>query len=130
MSLYEGIARAYLSLKSRAVTGSTGGIISSSSEALNADALSSIEAGAVGLASGIVTAVVTCPIDVVNTRIKSGEINTGIIAAHLQIIRQDGAKALFRGLVPRGVIMGLGSTVFWYLQATVMAQLQRADSYL
>ncbi|KAJ1433171.1 hypothetical protein B484DRAFT_447398 [Ochromonadaceae sp. CCMP2298] len=124
MTLYEGMARAYLSLKGRrrdALKVSSGsGIISSSEEVLNA-----VEAGAVGLASGVVTAVATCPLDVVNTRIKSGEIDLGIIPAHLHIIRQDGASALFRGLIPRAVIMGAGATVFWYLQATVMAQLQR-----
>jgi hypothetical protein len=96
----------------------------------NADALSSLEAGLVGLLSGVLTAILTCPIDCVNTRIKSGERalqNLSVTAAHFEIIKKDGVTALFRGLVPRSAILGLGSTVFWFLQASVMAQLQRVD---
>jgi solute carrier family 25 folate transporter 32 len=112
MSLYEGIARVYLRAKSG---------VSASKMITSADSLSSIEASGVGFTSGLMTAILTCPIDVVNTRIKSGELaNFGVVDAHVQIIRKDGVTALFRGVVPRGAILGQGSTVFWYLQATLM----------
>jgi hypothetical protein len=35
--------------------------------------LNEYEAGAVGMVSGVISAVVTCPIDCINTRIKSGD---------------------------------------------------------
>jgi hypothetical protein len=112
MSLYEGIARVYLRAKNGA---------SASKMITSADSLNSTEASGVGFASGLMTAILTCPIDCVNTRIKSGELaNFGVVGAHLEIIRKDGVTALFRGVVPRGAILGLGSTVFWYLQATLM----------
>jgi hypothetical protein len=112
MSLYEGIARAYL----RAKNG-----VSAAKMITSADSLTSIEASGVGFTSGLATAILTCPIDCVNTRIKSGELaNFGVVGAHMEIVRKDGVTALFRGVVPRGAILGLGSTVFWYLQATLM----------
>jgi hypothetical protein len=35
----------------------------------------------------------------------------------ISIYKQDGIKALFKGLVPRTVALGMGSTVFWFLYA-------------
>jgi hypothetical protein len=74
----------------------------------------------IGLTSGIATAIVTSPQDCVNTRIKSGELESlSVTAAHFEIYRRDGVSALFRGLVPRCVILGLGSTIFWFGYAEV-----------
>jgi solute carrier family 25 S-adenosylmethionine transporter 26 len=74
-----------------------------------------------GFLSGILTAVVTCPIDCVNTRIKSGELSTSsMIGAHMEIVRKNGAAALFRGVLPRCVIIGFGSMVFWGIQASLL----------
>lgn len=128
MSLYEGMARLYLQFKDKSETkkllcedGLTKTKICSS---VNADALNSVEAAGVGFISGLLTAVLTCPIDCVNSRIKSGELaNFDVLSAHVEIVRKDGVRALFRGVVPRGLILGLGSTLFWYLQATIFHML-------
>lgn len=136
MSLYEGMARVYLCLKDKNInknlTSYKDGLKDNSTKtttAVNADALNSLEAAGVGFVSGLLTAVLTCPIDCVNSRIKSGELaNFGVISAHMEIIRKDGVGALFRGVVPRGAILGLGSTVFWYLQATILHMIPGAAS--
>lgn len=80
--------------------------------------LSKAENSGVGLTSGCITAVLSCPLDVVNTRLKS--LPLGAKAAPpsmrqmaLGIVQKEGARALFRGVVPRAVIVGLGSSVFW-----------------
>lgn len=99
MSLYEGIASVYFYVTSSERTSSQ---------------LTDAEAAGIGFASGAVTAIVTCPLDCVNTRIKSGELSDRIVAAHGEIIRKDGIQALFRGLAPRIVMLGCGSTLFWY----------------
>lgn len=114
MSLYEGLARAYLDFKIKDVE-------EKSDKVVDADSLSSLEAAGVGFVSGVCTAIATCPIDCVNSRIKSGELaNFDVMHAHLEIIRKDGMSALFRGVVARSIMLGLGSTVFWYLQASSM----------
>lgn len=113
MSLYEGLARVYLNY-SASKNGTTG-------EVLDADSLSSVEAAGVGFVSGVCTAIATCPIDCVNSRIKSGELaKFSVTSAHFEIIRKDGVSALFRGVAARSVLLGIGSTVFWYLQASTM----------
>ena len=118
MTMYESLARTYLNLKA-AKDGSTDN--SESGHVINADSLNSIEAAGVGFVSGMGTAVATCPIDCVNSRIKSGELaQFGVMRAHLEIIRKDGVAALFRGVVARSILLGVGSTVFWYLQASMM----------
>ena len=114
MSLYEGIARLYLKAKHK----------HSNTAILNADALTSLEASGVGFTSGMLTAIATCPIDCVNSRIKSGELaQYNVLQAHVEIVKRNGFTALFRGVVPRAAILGLGSTMFWYLQATILHSL-------
>lgn len=82
--------------------------------------LGQMEAAVVGFVSGASTALMTAPLDCVNTRIKSGELEgMSLIQAHREIIRKDGFTALFRGLAPRSAILGLGSTLFWYIYAGV-----------
>jgi hypothetical protein len=94
----------------------------------NSDHLTAPEAAVMGLVSGALTAVITQPIDCVNTRIKSGELAAfGVWSAHAEIVRRDGRLALFRGLVPRALIMGAGSTVFWYWFAKMRSVLQAVD---
>ena len=66
MSLYEGWARVYLSVKNR----SSGRHARSMGTAAD---LNGYEAAGAGMVSGVATAVLTCPIDCVNTRIKSGD---------------------------------------------------------
>jgi hypothetical protein len=124
MSLYEGLARSYVQYKHSTGSRDASAGTNSAGVAVNADKLTGAEAGAMGFLSGILTAVVTCPIDCVNTRIKSGELtSSSMIGAHMEIARKDGAAALFRGVVPRCVIIGFGSMVFWSLQASLLALL-------
>jgi solute carrier family 25 S-adenosylmethionine transporter 26 len=135
MTLYEGCSRIYLNmidkplgsrdLNHNPMTDSSTSSSSSSPQSsqfkrTDSDHLKPIEAAAMGLVSGALTAVITQPIDCVNTRIKSGELASFNIArAHAEIVRRDGVQALFRGLTPRMVILGVGSTVFWYWFAKV-----------
>lgn len=123
MSLYEGLARLYLSWK-HAKTAATQKSVPKVENG-SVDKLLGVEAAVMGLASGVITAAITCPIDCVNTRIKSGElVQYSMTRAHMEIVHRDGVSALFRGVVPRCTILGLGSTVFWYVQASLLRAVQ------
>lgn len=55
-------------------------------QALHPSELSHLERSAVGLASGAATAVITCPIDVVNTHLKAGLVErAGISSTMLRL---------------------------------------------
>lgn len=96
MSLYEGIAHQYLKFKGKSES-------------------TALESAVIGFAAGTITAVLTCPVDCVNTRVKSGELaEFTVYAAHKEIVRRDGVRALFRGLLPRTLILSFGSSVFWF----------------
>jgi hypothetical protein len=111
MSLYEGLKKIYCTIRNKYSHNST-------HHESSDNTLTAVESSMIGLASGIATAIVTCPLDCVNTRIKSGELESlSVSAAHFEIYRRDGVSALFRGLAPRCVILGLGSTIFWYSYA-------------
>lgn len=74
------------------------------------------ESALVGFASGALMSFVSHPLDCINTRIKSGELqNMGLFKAHKTVIQMDGFRALFRGIFPRTIQTSLGSTVFWYM---------------
>lgn len=127
MSLYEGLARTYLNYfqtsKHR-----KGRSTKEANVSVNADCLSNTEAAGVGFTSGVLTAVATCPIDCVNTRIKSGELaQYSIWNAHFEIVQRNGIRALFRGLMARSLLHGIGATVFWYIKATTMHFLNGVD---
>jgi solute carrier family 25 S-adenosylmethionine transporter 26 len=132
MSLYESIARLYLRYvvfpsrdegRTRASDNMETERDSDASqhnthEHLNSDMLNKRDAAIVGFISGAITAVLTNPLDCANTRIKSGELSQfTLVQAHREIVRKDGPLALFRGLLPRTVIIGFGSTVFWFFYA-------------
>ena len=86
------------------------------------------ESAVTGFVSGAVTAVLTCPLDVVNTKIKSGEYaHYSLVEAHVQVAKREGFNALFRGLGARMTILGLGSTVFWSLFAKVKETLNKME---
>lgn len=122
MSLYDAAARIYLRFSSSSSSSRRSSSSSGASAAVHA--LSSAESAGVGCVSGVVTAVLTCPLDCANTRIKSGELaHVPTLRVPLHIARQDGAAALFRGLGPRAAILGLGSTVFWYFQTAARNRL-------
>jgi hypothetical protein len=64
--------------------------------------------------SGGATGILTCPIDVVNTQMKSGALTSkGLVSAHFELARTHGIAGLFKGLLPRVVLLGAGSSVFF-----------------
>lgn len=78
-----------------------------------------------GVASGVGCAILTCPLDVINTRIKSGGTkSTSIVEVGRQIMSREGASALFRGVAIRSVVLGIGSSIFWPVQRSVAHYLQ------
>ena len=44
---------------------------------------------------------------------------------HSQVVRRDGARALFLGLPARCAILGFGSTVFWSIYGSITAALSK-----
>lgn len=109
MTLYEACAYVYLhAFRSK-------DYLTEHHHRLDSKLLVKYESAIVGFLSGAATAILTTPLDCVNTRIKSGELaHLGILDAHRFIWKNDGFSALYRGLVPRMAVIGLGSTVFWY----------------
>lgn len=87
-------------------------------------------AAACGSIAGSVAAALTTPLDVAKTRTMllrssppspspshsssplSRSRSPGLYATLLQIVREEGVKALFRGIVPRTIWIGLGGAVF------------------
>ena len=87
--------------------------------------LSALESAGAGLVSGAATGLVTTPLDVVNTQLKSGTLkSTGLVAAHFELARTQGIRALFQGAAPRVLLLGLGSSIFWAAYNRVAAALE------
>jgi hypothetical protein len=81
-----------------------------------------------GVASGVCCAVLTCPLDVVNTRIKADRASSVQIRKVFQeIVRKEGVRALFRGVVLRSAVLGFGSSIFWPIQRTVSEHLNPGE---
>jgi len=79
--------------------------------------ISSFGASLCGVASGVCCAILTCPLDVVNTRMKAGMgTSRSISKTTLHIARSEGIHTLFRGVATRSVVLGLGSSIFWPIQ--------------
>ena len=79
--------------------------------------LSSLQSGGCGFVSGGVAAAVTTPLDVVKTRImlasKHEHTAKGkIISVLLEVSRNEGATALFSGMVPRVITVSVGGFIF------------------
>lgn len=124
MTLYEGMLRYYLRWRSLQGAGhaveEVAGHGHAGSAHARASAVSSAESAMVGFGSGMLTAVLTQPMDVINTRTKAGGMaGASVREVLLSLLRSDGAGALFRGLAPRILTTGVGSTVFWFLYASV-----------
>jgi solute carrier family 25 (mitochondrial S-adenosylmethionine transporter), member 26 len=71
-----------------------------------------------GIASGAVTALLTNPLDVINTRMKTSknlENNTmgSFYRSACTMVREEGAMCLMRGFTTRLTIISLGSGTFW-----------------
>jgi len=112
MSLYEAVLRLYLR-----VVGKEDG------------SATSLEASGAGLLSGVITAIVTTPLDVVNTRMKAGDVPAkSMLHAGQSIVQREGVRALFAGLAPRMLIIGMGSSLFWSLYATIKQSLSPANT--
>ena len=89
------------------------------------DSISPQGAAMCGVASGVGCAILTCPLDVINTRIKSGQVtSTSIVEVGRQIVTEEGAMALFRGVAMRSIVLGIGSSIFWPIQRSVAHRLQ------
>lgn len=82
-----------------------------------------------GVTSGIACAIITCPLDVINTRIKSGGLETNsIFRVGAQILRNEGIASLFHGVALRSFVLGVGSSIFWPIQRSVAHVLQPYES--
>jgi solute carrier family 25 S-adenosylmethionine transporter 26 len=77
-----------------------------------------------GVVSGALTAVLTTPLDVLNTRLKSSSDGSRSLAAiAAALIRNEGPGALLSGLAPRMAIVAGGSGVFWGTHSYLRDQL-------
>jgi hypothetical protein len=138
MSLYEGIARFYIYMRSNmhescsrakhnVVVNNVNGVQRQKAVPVVADSLSGKEAAGVGFASGVLAATITCPIDCINTRIKSGELaHLNVLEAGREMMAKAGGSVapLFRGVALRAAVLSLGSTVFWYVQNSLIHRLE------
>ncbi|PWN52991.1 mitochondrial carrier [Violaceomyces palustris] len=74
------------------------------------------QAGLAGSVAGAIAAGLTTPLDVVKTRIMLHRlppgVNTKILPTLRHIAKNEGAKALFSGFVPRTLWIGFGGAVF------------------
>lgn len=78
--------------------------------------LNGLEVSAIGAGAGVATAVLTTPLDVIKTRLMTqGAQGTykGIFDCCRQLVRDEGAKALFKGVGPRVTWIGIGGSVFF-----------------
>lgn len=87
------------------------------------DKISTTGAAFCGVTSGVGCAILTAPLDVINTRIKAGETgtslsktSTSICNVGRHILVHEGLLALFRGVGMRSVVLGVGSSIFWPIQ--------------
>ena len=86
-------------------------------------------AAACGVSSGVACAVMTCPLDVVNTRIKAGGVvGNSILHVGATIVKSEGFAALFQGVLLRSFALGVGSSIFWPIQRGVAESLQVYDT--
>jgi len=94
------------------------------------DKISATGASLCGVASGVACAIITAPLDVVNTRIKADSTtshSTSIRIVAQEIVQREGIAALFRGVVMRSFVLGIGSSIFWPIQRSVAHSLQQED---
>lgn len=93
--------------------------------------ISPVGASLCGVSSGVCCAIVTCPLDVVNTRIKAGATSSqSIVRVATSIVQTEGVVALFRGVAMRSVVVGLGSSIFWPIQRMVSQHLGSDESFM
>jgi hypothetical protein len=124
MLLYEGFARVYCHFGRSYLSEKKNNFQPTVSAT---QTLTPVEAGFVGLISGAVTGIVTCPLDVINTRVKGAREGAAALRTvqgvdkgsmwgmGVHILKAEGGRALFKGVGLRMTIIGLGSTWFWAL---------------
>lgn len=118
MTLYEGLSDLYLEWRCRRLSWPSFAASGPRTQ------LTSVEAASVGFFSGMLAATVTAPMDLVNTRMKSGEFGTvNVAAALVKIFQEGGWRAYFKGVWHRIMITGCGSTVFWAVYTQLQAHI-------
>ena len=78
--------------------------------------LNPAEASAIGGTAGVTTAFLTTPLDVIKTRLMTQGATrqyAGVIDCARQLVRDEGAKALFKGVGPRCTWIGIGGGIFF-----------------
>jgi Mitochondrial carrier protein len=89
------------------------------------DPISPHGAALCGVASGVTCSILTCPLDYINTRIKDGSTtSTSVWEVCKQIVKRHGVSALYRGVVMRSIVLGVGFSIFWPIQRTTAQWLQ------
>ena len=82
-----------------------------------------------GVTSGVACGILTCPLDVINTRIKSGNVGTNsILLVGTEIMKKEGLAAFFHGVTLRAFVLGVGSFIFWPVQRFVAHAFQPFDT--
>lgn len=121
LTLYEGISYVYMKYYRSPST--------FEENSLNVNDLTPLEAATMGLLCGPIMALILSPLDCVNTGIKSGELASyDFVTAHFEIVKRRGVAGLFKGMLPRTVILSCGSTVFWFWYSKIQNLLERIDS--
>jgi solute carrier family 25 S-adenosylmethionine transporter 26 len=78
--------------------------------------LNPAEHSAIGAVAGVATAVLTTPLDVIKTRLMTqGAVRkyAGIIDCCRTVVKEEGARALMKGVGPRVTWIGIGGSVFF-----------------
>lgn len=79
----------------------------------SSESLPASEASVCGSIAGAFAAALTTPLDVAKTRIMlSNDKTHGTLGMLGRIVREEGGKALWKGVVPRTTWIGLGGAVF------------------
>jgi Mitochondrial carrier protein len=97
---------------------------------INNNKISYVGASICGTASGVSCAILTCPLDVVNNRIKAADSSSGLHSSASirtvarETLQKEGVRALFRGVLMRSIVLGIGSSIFWPIQHRVAHSLQ------
>ncbi|KAJ2621470.1 S-adenosylmethionine transporter [Coemansia sp. RSA 1290] len=100
-------------------------------------AIQSWEAALCGSVAGGIAAALTTPLDVVKTRVMLSTKGaggqkpeyTGIVSTLSRVAREEGARALFSGIVPRTIWISIGGFVFLGSYEKVKETLLRAKLF-